>query len=166
MYVSHDAAGNASTLLTFDDVLSAWQSCGTPGMLAVNTKEDGLAPELRRKVCTSLDSKWLCFDQSVPDLRSYLTLGIPTLARVSDWEPEPYWYERCQGVWLDAFDDDLWWLDGDLERWLQHGVVAVVSPELHGRPALDTWRRLRRFAQNPHILLCTDRVDAAVEYFA
>jgi hypothetical protein len=43
--------------------------------------------------------------------------------------------------------------------------VAVVSPELHRRPHLTLWERLKYLRNPSQVYLCTDLVKEAKEFF-
>ena len=76
-------------------------------------------------------------------------------------------YDQAIGVWLDAFVSE-WYSAADINGFLQDGKrVAIVSPELHARPHLPLWRRLRDGVakHNPGLMLCTDLAEDARAFF-
>ena len=55
-------------------------------------------------------------------------------------------YERAAGVWMDAFESD-WFSREVIEKHLAAGkMVAVISPEIHGRDPAAVWKTLRGLA--------------------
>jgi hypothetical protein len=89
---------------------------------------------------------------------------VPAYTRWSDLEPDPVLADRTAGLWLDAFDDDLWWSPDRLADHLDAGRgVVMVSPELHGRRPDELWDRLAglELASHPGLALCTDEPDTA-----
>jgi glycerophosphoryl diester phosphodiesterase len=165
LVVSHDPPLRGA--LTLADVVSALISSGSPGVLAVNIKADGLQERLG-KALTGLDrAQWFAFDMSVPDALGYVRAGLPTFTRHSDVEPEPVLLRDAAGVWLDDFGGG--WL-GE-EQVAAHLAadkrVAVVSPELHGRDHHAAWAQWRSWQvwAHPGVSLCTDHPLQAQEVF-
>jgi hypothetical protein len=72
--------------------------------------------------------------------------------------------DRAAGVWLDAFDGEWWALDTVRALCARGKTVAIVSPELHGRPHQDLWRALAGLEQTvrDRLMLCTDFPGDAV----
>jgi hypothetical protein len=136
-------------------------------LLALNIKADGLARPLAELVSNVPEVKWVAFDMSVPDMRSFERIGLPYLTRMSEVEPSPVLYEKAAGIWLDAFNSE-WYGEDLLERHLVAGkIICIVSPELHGRDHLLFWERLARWkvSQSPNLYLCTDFPIQARELF-
>lgn len=162
--ISHDLPDDRSTslrsLLTDADAV--------PRPLALNVKADGLAQLVATLLAESGLDDLFTFDMSVPDHLAWIAAGVPTLTRWSDVEPTPVLADVSTGVWLDAMHRDLWWDAGDLDRLLSSGqVVALVSPELHGRPHESLWQymRTREMHRLENVLLCTDFPHLAEEFF-
>jgi hypothetical protein len=68
---------------------------------------------------------------------------------------------------MDMFHGE-WISPARIREHLQAGKqVALVSPELHGRPHLAFWTRLRdaRLHAERDLMLCTDLPLAAREFF-
>jgi hypothetical protein len=153
LVISHDppAGGEpaASELVTWA------RGHGLP--VAVNVKADGLSAQVAALFAGS-DVDWFAFDMSVPETLRYAAAGLPYLTRHSDVEPEPVLYAGAAGVWLDAFHSD-WFGPDEVRRHLDAGKrVAVVSPELHGRPPERQWDWLAGFESGPDedLMICTD----------
>lgn len=163
LVVSHDCPGIAAPPLSslWDD----WTDlASTEQPLALNVKSDGLAAALVEPTHGLPDGAYFFFDMSVPDMRSYLELGLPVFTRHSDVEPAPAYYAQAVGVWLDALDGP-WDMRDAIRRHLAEGkIVAVVSEELHGRDQERQWEMLRTFRAERNLLLCTDRPAAFREF--
>lgn len=163
LVISHDPpAGGEPTAAELVD----WaRGHGLP--VAVNVKADGLSARVA-DLFAGTDVDWFAFDMSVPETLRYATAGLPYLTRHSDIEPEPVLYPGAAGVWLDAFHSD-WFGPDEVRRHLDAGKrVAVVSPELHGRPPERQWEWLAEFECGPDedLMICTDhplRLSAILE---
>lgn len=155
LVISHDPpAGGA---LPATDLVGWASGAGTP--VAVNVKADGLSAPIA-ELFAGGDVDWFAFDMSVPETLRYADAGLPYLTRHSDVEPEPVLYHGAVGVWLDAFRSD-WFGPDEVRRHLDAGKrVAVVSPELHGRPPERTWDWLaeldRDLGPDRELMVCTD----------
>jgi hypothetical protein len=156
-------------VLLFEEVVEIYAEAGQPGALAVNVKADGLANLIDAACRRHSVASYFCFDQSTPDLISYIVGEVPTFTRQSDIEAQPLFYEHVSGVWLDSFHDDLW-----LDEIILHGhlearkKVCMVSPELHDRQPHAAWARWRRWnssAMEP-VFVCTDRPDELVRFMS
>jgi glycerophosphoryl diester phosphodiesterase len=161
LVISHDPpSGQSWPLLS---LLEYYASCRSQCWLALNIKADGLARLLQQQLAQFAIQHYFVFDMSVPDLRSYQRLQLTYFTRHSDLEPDPALYDKAAGVWLDAFDGE-WYGSATIDGHLHLGKhVAVVSPELHGRPVAAVWQMLwhlddqRDWAGRPQLMVCTDR---------
>jgi hypothetical protein len=134
-------------------------------LLALNIKADGLAGHISNVMRGFPDLEYFTFDMSVPDMRSYLDLGMPVYCRVSEVERDPPWLDECRGVWLDSFVKD-WCKVADIERYLNLSkAVCVVSPELHGRPYEYLWNTIGALKNKKGLYLCTDYPEKAELFF-
>jgi hypothetical protein len=171
LVVSHDCPVGAC--LSFETTLAAYGRAGAPGRLAINIKADGLAGRLTEMlVRRSLVERCFVFDMSVPDMLVYLAGPIPVYTRFSEFEQDPACYDRCAGVWLDAFMEP-WASTKRLVDDIGHGkAVALVSPELHGKPHGEAWREWSQALASiqgggpGQAMLCTDFPDQAQRAFA
>lgn len=173
LVISHDPP-TGTALLTADELFRRYKDLGAGTTLALNIKADGLQDrlaELLIRHAIAPDS-YFVFDMAVPDALGYLRRGVPCFTRESEYETAPAFLERAQGVWMDCFHDD--WIDqGAMERHLRSGRrLALVSPELHGRPhsqAWSVWRKALRSLGDREaekgVLLCTDFPEEAGRYF-
>ena len=159
--ISHDIPKNDSLL--FKDFLKALND--KPLTLALNVKADGLAKELKKILQGYPELNYFVFDMSIPDMKSYLDLGISVFTRVSDVEKIPIWLEYSDGIWLDAFSHD--WYDIEvIHKLLATGKqVCVVSPELHKRDYNEVWNMLYPLRMCAALMLCTDFPEDAHSFF-
>ncbi|MFS1510720.1 MULTISPECIES: phosphodiesterase [unclassified Vibrio] len=135
--------------------------------LALNVKADGLQSTL---ASLTLTNPHFYFDMSVPDMLGYLRNDMTLYTRYSDIELEPALIDKCEGVWLDNFQDDK--LDEvALLTYLGLGKdVVLVSPELHKRNEKGYWEQLKAFLganakYKTKVGLCTDFPLDARSYF-
>ncbi len=144
---------------------------GRPGMLALNVKADGLAELLEPWSAALPAEHHFFFDMSWPQTLVYARRGLPLALRVSEWEPfRPDLFTRLGipvRVWLDAFDSDWWVDDPEIRALARHGQVAIVSPELHGRPPERVWDWFgERWQEGGDVYLCTDRCADVLGHLA
>ena len=69
---------------------------------------------------------------------------------------------------MDAFFDESWITPEAIAAHLQAGKqVCLVSPELHKRPHLDFWVRLKAHPiyRDDRLILCSDLPEDAVAFF-
>jgi glycerophosphoryl diester phosphodiesterase len=164
LVVAHDPA-RGEGLLTLDALLDLFVASGAPGALALNIKADGLQAGVTEAVERRGINNAFVFDMSLPDTLGYLRRGARFFSRQSEYEPAPLLYEEASGVWIDCFERD--WITPDVvEGHLAAGKqVALVSPELHGRPHGAAWSAWRPLAGREGVLLCTDFPDEARAFF-
>lgn len=166
LVVSHDPP--APGALALEAVVDAYARAGCPGGLAVNVKADGLEALTARHLDAVGAAHWFAFDMSVPDTLRYARAGLPYFTRHSDLEDVPALYADAAGVWLDDFGGGFV-TEARIAAHLDAGKrVAVVSPELHGRPHEAVWAEWRRWDVwgSTDVLLCTDHPTQAQEAFA
>jgi glycerophosphoryl diester phosphodiesterase len=166
LVVSHDVPGAGA--LPLAAVLDAHRDAGAPGTLALNVKADGLQ-DLLKAALRDLPAGWFLFDMAVPDAVVSTRHGLPCFTRHSDVEPDPVLYAQSGGVWLDDLSGAGWVTEDRIAAHLAAGKrVAVVSPELHGRPHAQAWAAWRAWDvwTSPDVLLCTDLPSEALEVLA
>ena len=169
--ISHDPPRRAEGTggpMTLTALLDLYAAYGQPGNLALNIKADGLQAGLEAALASAGVQRYFVFDMSVPDALGYLKRGLTAYSRLSEYEPQPSFLDSAAGVWVDAFLTD-WVTASALEDLSRLGKrIALVSPELHGRPHQAVWSRWRE-ALSPELLadvaLCTDYPDAAERFF-
>lgn len=167
LVISHDVPDADSRLL--EDLLQTYSARGWSGVLGLNIKSDGLAAMLRPLLDRYDVSRYFTFDMSVPDTLGYIAIQAKPFTRWSEYERGSSLDDRADGVWMDSFGEDFVCV-ADIRRAAASGKrVAIVSPELHGRPHLEawtTWRKsgIRTISGEP-IMLCTDFPDKAAAFF-
>lgn len=138
---------------------------GEPLTLALNIKADGLASGIKQELANYPALDCFVFDMSVPDMLSYFSEDIPTFTRMSEVEPQPAWLEHATGIWLDAFSSE-WYSTDLIQHLLNNGKrVCLVSPELHQRPHLALWERIKSLKNSKNLMLCTDFPEEASQFF-
>jgi hypothetical protein len=146
--------------------LCARHPAGRP--LALNIKADGLQAKVAAALAAHRIEDAFVFDMAVPDALGYLAQGTPAYTRISEYETVPSFLDQAAGIWLDAFHGE-WYTPEQVAGWLAQGKqVCIVSPELHKRPHLALWQRLRAagLQRHPGLSLCTDFPSAAKDYFS
>ncbi|HHQ2716935.1 TPA: phosphodiesterase [Pseudomonas aeruginosa] len=160
LVIAHDMPSGDE--LTLDDLLDIMSGRNLP--LAINVKADGLAHALKAKFEDRGHTNWFVFDMAVPDMRSYLELGISTYTRMSEVEQQPAWLDRSTGVWLDGFDGE-WYSNDQITSLLDSGKrVCIVSPELHSRPPLALWQQIQEIQDTEKLMICTDLPEQLSSY--
>ncbi|MCG8650242.1 MAG: hypothetical protein MI861_10430 [Pirellulales bacterium] len=159
--ISHDPpAGEGADCLSLRGLCELYRDAGSTATLALNIKSDGLAAQVNSTLEQFQIRNYFVFDMSIPDMLGYLRLGLNCFSRQSEFESQPALPQRCQGIWLDAFES-LWFDDKLIDNHLDEGRnVCLVSPELHRRSAEELWPLVCRIAQRPSekakLMLCTD----------
>ena len=165
LVVSHDIpTASAMKVAEFIEIYQA-HPVSTP--MALNIKSDGLHVLIDKFIADAKFKSVFVFDMAVPDMRGYLKNHIPTFTRLSEYEPYPAFLKDCKGVWLDAFESEWYGVEKINSLLNQKKKIAIVSPELHGRPHLDLWELIRAhdFHRNDLMSICTDFPMQAKEYF-
>ena len=165
LVISHDMPnGDELKLDEFLELVSSYPN-DPPLTLALNVKADGMASKLKEKLKEYSKLEFFFFDMSIPDMRAYINLGLPTYTRISDHEPIPIWDNYAKGIWLDGFETD--WFENDLLIGLIGAgkPVCIVSPELHGRPHEALWNRIRPLKAYKNLFICTDLPEMAYKFF-
>ncbi len=163
--ISHDIPDSAclslnnffETYLKYDDTLT----------LALNIKSDGLVKKIQSSIVDYKIQNYFVFDMSIPDTLSYIENNIKFYTRQSEFEMVPSFYNFATGIWLDSFNT-IWYDNKVIESHLRENKrVAIVSSDLHKRDNKDLWEliKINNFHNNDNILLCTDLVDEAKNYF-
>ncbi|KEO99062.1 hypothetical protein EH32_08140 [Erythrobacter litoralis] len=139
------------------------------GRLALNIKADGLqhmigdAIEAARIPMESL----FAFDMSTPDALGYIRRGFPVYSRASEYESDQPFADVTHGVWVDNFTGSFPQVQKAIELLDSGHRVAMVSPELHGRPHEALWQEILR--NGLHLCagfeLCTDFPNEAYGIF-
>lgn len=166
LVVSHDIpVTGAMEADAFFAAYAASKRIGLP--LALNVKADGLSSLLRSLLEKYLVTDYFAFDMSIPDTLSYIQQGLRFYSRHSEYEKEPAFYDKAEGIWMDCFVSD--WIDeAAVHKHLAEGKkVCIVSPELHKRPHEHWWRAFAAtsVSRSADVMLCTDFPQHAREFF-
>jgi glycerophosphoryl diester phosphodiesterase len=164
LWVSHDPVAGDGTFRAarfFEDCAGANQS----GRLALNIKADGL----QRMISDAIDAagvpveRVFAFDMSVPDTLGYIRRGFPVYSRASEYETDQSFGDIAQGVWVDNFTGGFPQVHKAMALLESGQRVAMVSPELHGRPHEALWQEILQSGLHlyPGFELCTDFPEEA-----
>ncbi|MBY6218101.1 hypothetical protein [Qipengyuania aquimaris] len=160
LWICHDPVtpgdGAIPAARFFEDCAGA----NSNGRLALNIKADGL----QRMICDAIEAasvpvdRLFAFDMSVPDALGYIRCGLPVYTRASEYESDRSQDDATQGVWVDNFTGDYPQVEKALELLECGQRVAIVSPELHGRPHKALWQQILESGlhMRPGFELCTD----------
>lgn len=166
LVISHDPPDFSA--LSADAMFRAMAERDASLPLAVNIKADGLQKLLTKALTEHGITNYFLFDMSVPDAVASMRAGLRVFTRQSDLERSPSFYAEAAGVWMDAFHDHTWLTPSTIEGHLNAGKeVCLVSPELHGKPHLAFWQRLREssIASHAALMICSDIPEEALNYF-
>ena len=166
LIISHDLPGpSCMKLETFFQLYGNYEDNLT---LALNIKSCGLQSDLKNMLSKYGIQNYFVFDLAGPESVGYLRSEIRFFTRQSEYEPQPHFYDRAFGVWLDEFDSH-WIADQVIEAHVgNQKQVCVVSPELHKRPYADEWKQYRDVEKKigrDMFMLCTDYPKEAEEFF-
>ncbi len=166
LVVCHDIPNNQNAVKAkdFEDLLNSYSiSCN----LALNIKSDGLCHLIQAFINEIRGNDCFVFDMSIPDMRSYLQHGLSVFTRISEYEMEPIFLKDSHGIWVDSFSSE-WYEAKNLVKYIEMGKkVAIVSPELHGRPHLKLWADIKnsKLSRSPSLSICTDHPISAHNFF-
>jgi glycerophosphoryl diester phosphodiesterase len=174
LVVSHDmprSAAEPDGQMPIDSFLDLYCSYSSRPILALNIKAAGLAGPLKAALDRRGISRYFVFDMSVPDTLAYLQADMTTFTRRSEFEPGSKLDSCAHGLWLDAFEAP-YVTPIEISNGVASGrPVAIVSPELHGKPYIDAWQAWRTMyirmpvAQQMLVMICTDFPSEADAYF-
>lgn len=166
LVISHNIADAACQRA--EEVFQWLAEHGDRFCFAVNIKADGLIGPLAGLLEKYHIANYFAFDMSVPQMVEYADMGLTYFTRQSEVELEPVMYDGAAGVWIDGFRDTDWITAELLQSHIAAGkTVCLVSPELHGRPHMDLWKKVKAFGlDRDRVLLCTDRPGEAAAFFA
>lgn len=166
LVVSHDLpTENSPRLSQYIDIYKEFSdSCS----LALNIKSDGLSSALDNLLDEVNLENIFVFDMSIPDAVTYLDCRVDFFTRMSEYETSPSLLNYAAGVWCDEFTSN--WIDFSTlqDILVKSKKIAIVSPELHGRPYLERWGELRNYFKaldGDRIYLCTDYPEQARKFF-
>lgn len=168
LVISHDMADAESIRL--EDFLSVYndKALAHP-TLALNIKSDGLQEAIKKSLIDYNITNYFFFDMSIPDTLGYYKKDMNVFLRESEYEqPSDSLVMKSEGVWLDAFEKDLWYNAELIKTHVDNNkMVAIVSSELHHRDPNDLWLFLKTNNLHSHerIILCTDIPEDAHSFF-
>jgi glycerophosphoryl diester phosphodiesterase len=165
LVISHDMPTTGA--MKASQLSDLYQRYPVSAPIALNIKSDGLHDLVNEFIRSGSFKNFFVFDMAVPDMRSYFKKHIPVFARVSEYESHPAFFDMSFGIWLDAFENEWYGADTIDQLLKQKKHVAIVSPELHGRPHEDLWALIKRnnYHRNSSVSICTDFPMQAKEYF-
>ncbi len=163
LVVSHNVA--AETAFDLEDVLKIYSDMGCGSALALNIKADGLQKLLWEELVKYRIENYFVFDMSVPEQVVFHKKKFRVFTRMSEYETVPVLLERSQGIWMDEWEKS--WISAQVIQKFrdEKKIVAVISPEIHGREREFLWNELKRFEHDQEVLLCTDIPIKAEEFF-
>lgn len=163
--ISHDIPNDSAILLS--DFFRTYKSSRKSVKLALNIKSDGLQKKLLNELNKYQITNYFVFDMSIPDTIGYINENIIFFSRQSEYELNPNFYDRCNGVWLDAFEGIWYESKLILEHLNNNKKVALVSPELHKGDYNEFWKMLKdnKIHLMKGVILCTDYPETANDFF-
>ena len=166
LVISHDIPqGGEMSFNDFLELAASYSNLDNPLTIALNIKADGLANIIALALKKYQELDCFVFDMAVPDMRSYFSEDMQVFSRTSEVETPPVWMAKATGIWLDAFDAD-WFEPNDIVDILDANKrLCIVSPELHGRPHLPIWKKIKSLPRWTQLMLCTDLPEEALIYF-
>jgi glycerophosphoryl diester phosphodiesterase len=118
--------------------------------IALNIKSDGL---LNLIDLSALPVQHFFFDGSVPEMMKYREKNMNTAIRLSDIESSEL---SDTNYWVDYFKD-VFWFESILDFVVESNRYYLVSPELHGDPHLNFWKKVKPlFLIHENLHICTD----------
>ncbi|MFA6152377.1 MAG: hypothetical protein WC716_13720 [Chitinophagaceae bacterium] len=169
LVVSHDIPKKSDDLIPFNSLLEMFElRTNRNAVMAINVKSDGITDLLAQAIKTYGLEKYFTFDMSIPSLYfSYQPSSLRFFSTVNEFVKKPILFERCNGIWMDAYSK-IWFNIEDIFDYLKQGKdVCLVSPELHNREFLPLWKLIRdsKLFLHEGFSICTDLPAEAREYF-
>ena len=166
LVISHDIADDSC--VSVEKFFEIYKSFNNELPLAVNIKADGLQQKLKELIEKFEIKNYFVFDMSVPDGLQYLKYGFNVFTRQSEYEKEPSFYDKAEGVWLDEFHTH--WIDENTIKFhlSNNKKICIVSPDLHKRDYKIEWQHYKEIEKKlgiNNIMICTDYPEIAKEFF-
>lgn len=156
--ISHDIADeNSVSFISFLDVAEGFLKKNKDLTLALNIKADGLQKKINKILSNFSSLDYFFFDMSIPDMKSYILNKERVFTRISNLEKFPIYLNDAIGVWLDNFEEEIWYDLNFIKKLLDDKLVCLVSPELHGYSNEKLWNMIMPIKDNKNLLLCTDK---------
>ena len=160
--LSHDPINNGQTLTRLEDLFKENQF----SFYALNIKEDGLGPKLKKLIIKHKIKNYMCFDLSRPEWLTYRNLNLKSFDRFGDEDPLPTHID--QGLVLDIFNQRSYIkVITHLTRLTDQVDLFIISPGLHGQDPIQFWRKLKKLSLHwkGTLYLCTDHPQKADHFF-
>lgn len=161
LIITHDPLVDNSNHITLKEFFEIYNAHKCNNVIAINIKSCGLEKILKDLLIRFYIKNYFVFDMAVPDILGYIKEDIKFFTRQSEFENDPSFYEKADGIWLDEFKDH--WIDGKtIMKHINNGKkVAIVSPELHGRNYKEIWREYKKIIKDNklndnNLMICTD----------
>ena len=167
--ISHDQIlldSSKCNLFYLDELLDYFVSKKSEAYLALNIKEDGIGSYLKDVLKIYPIDNYFIFDMSNPELIALNKFFFNIYVRESEYENSLLFKSlNPKGVWLDSFGQGIDYYEKieKLDSFFQK--IAVVSPELHGKPYIPFWLKLKENLFNngkfmlEKVMICTDYPD-------
>ena len=133
---------------------------------ALNIKEDGLGPELKKLISRYNIKNYMCFDLSLPESLQYEKEQLRIFYRVGDVDPKFKVYPKS--LVIDVFtQSNFSRILRSLKRLKGPHHLFFISPELHEHKVEKNWSKIKKFIQTSDhsTYLCTDFPAKAHEFF-
>lgn len=163
LVVSHNVA--VKRVFSFEEVLKLYCDMECRTKIAINIKADGLQILLRKALKKYGINNYFVFDMSVPEQVVFHREKFNVFTRMSEYEKIPILLEESQGIWMDEWKNS--WISAKIINGFRKmdKLVAIVSPEIHGRDHRNLWSELKPFKGDQGVWLCTDIPIEAEEFF-
>lgn len=160
--LSHDPITKNSQTISLSELFKK-----TPNtFFALNIKEDGLGPELRKLISKHKIDNYMCFDLSFPESLQFNKEQLRVFSRIGDLEQRP---TKCpKALVVDVFNQTKYsHVLRSLQALERPHELFFISPELHGHPVETNWLKIKNFlGQSNHSgYLCTDLAASASQFF-
>ena len=156
--ISHDIADeNSVNFINFLEVAKSFFKKNEDLTLALNIKADGLQKKINKILSDFSSLDYFFFDMSIPDMKSYIYNNEKVFTRISNLEKFPVYLNNASGVWLDNFEEKIWYSLDFIKKLLDDKFVCLVSPELHGYSNEKLWDMIMPIKDNKKLLLCIDK---------
>lgn len=167
LVISHDPP--IGDVLLAETFFQSYSLCGVNHPIALNIKSDGLCQHISDTISSfniPLGSVF-AFDMSIPDSLAYLNSGVPTYARISEYEPLPDNLEKFSGIWIDNFTSNFNQVAAAKKIIVAGKRACLVSSELHRREFRTLWKQIydAKLHENPLFEICTDLPLEAFQTF-
>jgi len=161
LIIAHDPVVDSRDHTTLKEFFEIYNQHKCNNVIAINIKACGLGQILKSLLIKFNIKNYFVFDMAVPDILGYIKSDIKFFTRQSEFESNPSFYEKAEGVWLDEFTDH-WINEEAIMKHINNGKkVAIVSPELHSRNYKEIWQEYKKIIKDNklndnNLMICTD----------